>query len=360
MKLRDRNDAGRQDRLSWAFSNSSVYVTSFAIIFLSWLNEFSPGKIRVDGLFASVLLLAFGNIVRAIDTGSILAYLGIGIFLGAAYLVKSPGFVIALLSFMLLAFVLHRDGQLKSSAWKLASATIVFLVVCAPYIAALTLQKHRLDLGDSARLNYAWCVDGTEPEHLLNNQIARFGDSKVNLKHPQTELMSHPIVLSFDHDQDATYPPWFDPSYFNEGIAPRFDPRRQISVIMHQSRHLLLFVVRHGYVFILFILCLAVSARAPSRRQLRNLLMLFGSLFAFCAVMYLSVKFLDRYIAALFWPACISAFALLTIDKPGKRDMISGAAAFMALAILASGVQNVIRMRESAIFSGKQHGWYSV
>jgi hypothetical protein len=87
--------------------------------------------------------------------------------------------------------------------------------------------------------------------------------------------------------------------------------------------------------------------------------MLFGFLLAFCAFMYLSVKFLDRYIAGLFWPACISTFALLTIDEKGKRDMISGAAVFMALAILAFGVQNVARMRESVIFSGKTHGWYS-
>ena len=171
--------------------------------------------------------------------------------------------------------------------------------------------------------------------------------------------MSHPIVLSFDRDQDATYPPWFDPSYFNEGIAPRFDPRRQISVIMQQSRHLLLFGVRHSYVFILFILCLAVSARAPSRKQLRNLLMLFGLLLVFCTLMYLSVKFLDRYIAGLFWAACISTFALLTINEKWKRDMISGAAVFMCLAIPAAGVQNVVRMRKSAIFSGKTHGWYS-
>jgi hypothetical protein len=183
LHLRVRSDASCQDGPTWALSDSLVYAASFAIVFLSWLNEFSPGKIRVDGLFASLLLLAFGSIVRAIDTGSIRAYLSIGVFLGIAYLVKSPGFVIALLSLFLLAYVLYRDGQLKASTWKLAVASLIFFIICGSYIAILSLQKHRLDFGDSARLNYAWCVDGTAPQHLLNNQFARFGDSQVALKH---------------------------------------------------------------------------------------------------------------------------------------------------------------------------------
>ena len=343
----------------WALPDSLVYLASFAIIFLSWLNEFSPGKIRVDGLFASLLLLAFGSVVRAIDKGGVLAYFGSGAFLGIAYLVKSPGFVIALLTLILLAFVLYRHGQLNASAWKLALASIIFLIICGPYIAALSLQKHRFDFGDSARLNYAWLVAGTEPQHLLNNQPARFGNSHVALKHSEVELMSNPVVVSFHHFPEATYAPWFDPSYFNEGIAPRFVLGRQIHVLMQESRHLLLLIVSHSYVLVVFVLCIAWDARIASNRQLRGILLLFGLLLALCALMYLSVAFRDRYIAGLFWPACITTLAVFVNTDSGKRGMISGAVVFMSLAILLSGVQTVIGMRQSAIFSGKTHGWYS-
>jgi hypothetical protein len=74
LSFRARAIAATQQGATWALPDSLVYLASFAIVFLNWLNEFSPGKVRVDGLFASLLLLAFGSVVRAIDTESILAY----------------------------------------------------------------------------------------------------------------------------------------------------------------------------------------------------------------------------------------------------------------------------------------------
>jgi hypothetical protein len=281
------------------------------------------------------------------------------VFLGIAYLVKSPGFVIALLALTLLTFVLYRQGQLKASAWKLTLAAIVFLAICGPYITALSLQKHRFDFGDSARLNYAWLVDGTQSQHLLNNQPARFGNSHVALKHSEVELMSNPIVVSFDHFPHATYAPWFDPSYFNEGIFPRFSLRRQIRLIVEQSRHLIVFTVDHSYILSLLILCAIWGAWPSVYKDLLLLLLGLYLFFGFCVLMYLSVHFLDRYIAGIFWPASIVTLAVFTATDIRKRGMVAGATVFMSLAILLSGVQTVIRMRESAIFSGKTHGWYS-
>jgi hypothetical protein len=359
LHLRARNIASGQEGSSWVLPDSLVYLASFSIVLLSWLHEFSPGKIRVDGLFASLLLLAFGSLVRSIDSRSFLAYFGSGSFFGLAYLVKSPGLVIAIVALLLLILVLYRLGKLKDSVWKLALAWIAFLVTCGPYIAALSLQKHRFDTGDSARLNYAWLVAGTEPQHLLNNQPARFGNSFVKLKHSEAVLMSNPIIVSFNRFPHATDAFWFDPSYFNEGIAPRFSFIRQARVIIEQSHHLFIFVVNHSYIFSLLVLSVLWGARPSFSQELRLLAVVFYCLFAFCVLMYLSVHFLDRYIAGLFWPACIVTLAFFTTSDNWKRGMTSGAAVFMALAILLSGVQNVIRMRQAAIFSGKTHGWYS-
>lgn len=359
LSFRARTIADNQRCDTWVLPDSLVYIVSFGIVLQSWLHEFSPGKIRVDGLFATLLLLGFGCITRALDTRRALAYGGAGLFLGLAYLVKSPGLVIALVTMSLLMLVLYQQKGLKDSVWKLSLMAAIFLMVCGPYIAALSLQKHRFDAGDSARLNYAWLVDGTAPQHLLNDQSDRFGDSRVHLKHPETELLSHPIVVSFEHFQHATYAPWFDPSYFNDGIDPQFSFRNQLLVITHQSHRLLWFIVTHAFVLILLTLCFVWGAEIPSNKELRGLLTVFSFLLAFCILMYLSVKLLDRYIAGLFWPACVSAVALLTVSEKRKRGLISGAAVFMSLAILASGVQTVLQMRQSAIFSGKTHGWYS-
>ena len=37
----------------------------------------------------------------------------------------------------------------------------VFAMVAGPYVAALSMQKHRFDFGDSGSLNYAWFAGGT-------------------------------------------------------------------------------------------------------------------------------------------------------------------------------------------------------
>jgi Dolichyl-phosphate-mannose-protein mannosyltransferase len=359
LSFRARTIAGTQPRDTWVLPDPLVYLVSYGIVLQSWLHEFSPGKIRVDGLFATLLLLAFGCIIRILDTRRVLAYLGAGLFLGLAYLVKSPGLVIALVTMPLLVFVLYQQKRLKDSVWKLSLMAGLFLLACGPYIAALSLQKHRFDAGDSARLNYAWLVDGTEPQHLLNNQSYRFGNSRVELKHSEIELMANPVVLSFNRFPDATYAPWFDPSFFNEGIEPHFSLVRQIRLTATQARHLILFFVNHSFILILLVLCAIWGTRSGAYEGFRQLLFMFYCLFSFCILMYTSVHFLDRYIAGLLWPACIITLAVFVTTDSRKRGMISGAAVFMSLAILLSGAQTVIRMRQSVIFSGKTHGWYS-
>ena len=40
--------------------------------------------------------------------------------------------------------------------------------------------------------------------------------------HPTRQIMTHPPVFEFDGPVPGTYPPWTDPSYWNEGVHPRF------------------------------------------------------------------------------------------------------------------------------------------
>ncbi len=166
-------------------------------------------------------------------------------------------------------------------------------------------------------------------------------------------------MVSFNQFPNATYAPWFDPSYFNEGIEPHISLGRQIRLIATQARHLMLFVVNQSFILSLLFLCAIWGTRPSAYENFGQLFFMFYCLFAFCILMYTSVHFLDRYIAGLFWPACIITLAVFVTPDNRKRGMVSGAAVFMSLAILLSGVQTVIRMRQGAIFSGKTHGWYS-
>jgi hypothetical protein len=49
--------------------------------------------------------------------------------------------------------------------------------------------------------------------------------------HPTRRLLQHPPLFEFDGPVAGTYPPWVDPSYWNEGLQGHFKLRPQIEVL---------------------------------------------------------------------------------------------------------------------------------
>lgn len=343
----------------WALSARLLYLVSYATVCLSWMNEFSPGKVRVDGLFASLLLLAFAFLLRGLVEPRFIFDVGFGFALGAAYLVKSPGFVIALFTFVLVAIYASIHRQFKYRPRRLLISALIYIAVAGPYITALSLQKGRFDFGDSGRLNYAWLVDGTQPQHLLNGQPARFGAASVLLKHPAIEILRHPIVLYFPHFPHATYGPWFDPSYFNEGVHPHIYLARQLRLTVQQLRRLLFFLVIHALPIAFLVFSLVCGAKTRSMGITRGALWLLYLVLLFSIAMYLSVHFLDRYVGGQFWLAWIATAGFLIVNDSQKKYMMQGAAVFLAVAVLLMGLQSVIKDRQSVILNGLGHGWYN-
>lgn len=341
----------------WMLSDKLLYLAAYSIVFLSWQYEFSLGKIRVDGLFAACLLLAFGSLLRMVHSNGLGPAIGAGVSFGLAYLVKSPGFVVAMTAFALFLVYLYFQSKLKLERWRLLAWIVAFLVVAGPYMAALSLQKGRIDVGDSGRLNYAWYVSGTAPLHLLNDQPARFGHADVQLRHSQIELASNPGIVSFVHFPNATYGPWFDPSYYNEGVIPRFSLRLQLKLILDQSREVVYFLEVHSLILALLVFSGMAGAHLARERSLRHFLILLYVMLAFCFVMYVCVQFLDRYVGGVFWIASIATLGLLILRNDLRRGMTEGATIFMGIAFLLLGAQSVGQMRQFAVFHGQSHGW---
>jgi len=343
----------------WALPDRLFYLVAYSVLFVSWTHEFSLGKIRVDGLFASLLLLAFGFLLRAVFTPRPIFDILLGISLGLAYLVKSPGFVIAVVTFFLLAIYSMGGTPAKYRRRGVLISAVMFVVIAGPYMAALSLQKGRPDFGDSAKLNYAWLVDGTAPQDLLNNQPARFGISAVLLKHSEIELLSKPVVVYFPHFHHATYGPWFDPSYFNEGIKPQVNLGRQLRLFLQQSRHFLRFVVIHAVPLAFLIFCFACGMRIVREPSARRMLLLIYAVTLFSFVMYLAVHFLDRYVGGQLWIVLLATVGLLTAKDAGRKYLVEGAAAFLAIAVLLFGLQLVMQQRQTVVLHGLGHGWHN-
>src|SRR6185436_902247 len=93
---------------------------------------------------------------------------------------------------------------------------VVFLLSTAPFIVALSLAKGRLTFGDSGTINYTVNV-GT---------VQLFMPREPGMLHPVTRISSSIEAYEYAEPIAGTYPLWYDPTYWHEGISPHFNMKR--------------------------------------------------------------------------------------------------------------------------------------
>ena len=183
---------------------------------------------------------------------SVFVYLVTAIIL---YLRKSPG---SWLAFFCLARSLDLDIWQKRpcslwhlSIWELLSslraiyekecprlllASIVFLSISAPLVVTLSRAKGGFTFGESAKLNQLWMINDAEPRWYWQNSSLisgggfNVGRGRGEFRHPPRLIFEDPPVYEFMGPVPGTQPAWYDPSYWIEGSAARFEPRKQLSV----------------------------------------------------------------------------------------------------------------------------------
>ncbi len=200
-------------------------VIGYALFIWSSLELISLRVLAPDLLVAGFVYLASGMLLRIRRGDSrYLTFAVFGLVLGFGYLAKAPMFVLA---FVFMTMSLVASGNIRKMVPRVLVALLVFLSLSAPFIAAISLTKGRLTFGDSARLNYAWYVNGVP-------RFAHWQGSdpeKGHPSHPTRKISTSPAIYEFASPFKATYPPWYDPSYWYEGIRPRFELKGQMSLL---------------------------------------------------------------------------------------------------------------------------------
>ncbi len=191
-----------------------------------------------------------------------------GLFLGLGYLTKPILFPLGLI--FLGASVIPIESEwrsgFKATIPRTARATVVFLGVCAIYIVPLSVHKGRFTFSDSGGLAYAWEVNGISPYFHWQG---REPGSGIPL-HPTREILAEPPTYEFDGPLAATYPPWFDASYWNAGLHPHFkmgDQLRRLSSSAKLYGH----VFVHGLVPLILFIGLLVAMRFGGFAVLREM-----------------------------------------------------------------------------------------
>jgi hypothetical protein len=195
---------------------------------LVWI---SIGNVTPDQCVAIVMYLAAALLLRIKRNPSGWGmYAALGALLGLGYLTKAALLPLGLVSLVATVFLGPREKFGTQFARSLVAA-LLFAMVAAPLVIALSQSKGRLTAGDTGKIAYAEIVDG----------VSRYGfwlgEGNVGTpKHPVRKLSGNPDVFEFATPVGGTYPPWYDASYWLDGLVTHVDIGKQSAAIVDGSR----------------------------------------------------------------------------------------------------------------------------
>ncbi|HWP47261.1 MAG TPA: hypothetical protein VNM22_08885 [Candidatus Limnocylindrales bacterium] len=199
---------------------------SLGYILFIWssLELITLSAVTPDLCVAAFVYLASGLLLRIRKKStSWFPFVLLGATLGLSYLTKAFMFPLA---FIFLGVSILVDNP-RITVLRTLIALMVFLLITSPFIIALSKVKGRLTFGDSGKLNYVWHVNEIPGRHWQGDSL----DHKP-LVHPTQQIYEVPPVYEFAFPVGGTYPPWYDPSYWYEGVKPHFRIIQQAKALL--------------------------------------------------------------------------------------------------------------------------------
>lgn len=286
-----------------------------------------------DMCVAAFVYLGAGLLLR-IRAGATnwLTFVAFGTVLGLAYLAKAAMFP---LGFVFLAVAALSTGDLRKSCPRVLSACAVFLLLAAPLIIALSIKTGRVTFSNAGRINYIWHVNGNSLSwsHFPHWQPG-IGDGTP--EHPAKKQFQAPVVYVFEPPGGGTYPMWYDPTYWWEGVSPRFSLREQIRALkVSGSFYYNFFFDTPQCVLIvgLVILCLMSSSAGSCLKNLASQWVLLIPPIA-AMVMYAFIHVETRYIGAFALVMWLGLFSGLRIPAQQQSRRLLGATAMAITGVI--------------------------
>lgn len=272
------------------------------------------GRVTPDLLVAGLVFLMAGYLVKLSSRPSFSGFAGFGALAGIAYLAKTIMFPVGVGFLVILLF----SGEItkRRIVGFLISAT-VFLAVCSPFIFALSKSKGRLTYGDTGLLAYASCVSPGAPQIHWQGEPAGSGTPV----HPTRRVLENPPVFEFGNPIRGTYPPWDDPSYFNEGVRSRFDLRSQLRVLIFTTKTYEIILIRQSGLLAGVLVFVCMGGTTTLRAIARNWPLLAAA--GLTLVAYSLVLVIDRYVGASLVLLFLAIFAGIRLPNDAKYEFMS-------------------------------------
>jgi 4-amino-4-deoxy-L-arabinose transferase-like glycosyltransferase len=205
---------------SYEASNESYVIHDFwwwtlGYLLFIWisLSLIEVWAVTPDMLMEVFVFLAAGLIagMRAKE-GNRWSFASLGLILGLGYLSKSFMFFIAIV-FLAIAWLVQKRSQRK-----ILLAAGIFVLISLPFTLLISEKRGKFTIGEAGTVTYLRYVNGMPFPHWQ-------GDPQrgIILTHPSRIVHQSPPVYEFSGPIGGTYPISTDPSYWYEGVEPRFD-----------------------------------------------------------------------------------------------------------------------------------------
>lgn len=315
-----------------------LFYSTFSWCFLTMGGIFSDTP---DMLMSSLLLISISVYLKIREEPALLAnHVLLGFYLGTAYIAKAVALPIMLVLFALLA--------LEIAPWRRYGKNFLIGIMIAglltlPLMMYVSERWGGTNRADPAKLFYLWSVRG------------RGGDINLSpeLVHPIRRIVRHPRTDEFATPLEATFPVWFDPGYWYQGVKVEFSPfSSMIALVCNLFYYTSLF-------FALY-LCALLVVFKEARHNLftvrswwKNAVFLIPAIVAFAIYAAVANLNLDpgnhRYFPVFILLFFIGTFASLRLpDSPRSGKAVSMAVCLIfAFALFQSGRQLLHDLKQS-------------
>jgi hypothetical protein len=314
---------------SLPLSDELLLPLGYSVFLWASLILIEVGRVTPDMLVAALFFLIAGLLVQLRLQSSYGKFALFGALCGVAYLGKGVMFPLGVCLLALLLF----SGKITPSRFSgVLLAALAFLIVSSPFILALSHAKGRLTFGDTGRIAYAAMVSPGTP--LIHWQGDPAGSGTP--AHPTRKLMDDPPVFEFAAPIQGAYPPWDDPSYWNEGMKSTFHLRSQLRVLLFgllsYERFLL---VESGLVAGLLVF-LFLGGKPTLRAIAEQWPLILAAALSLGA--YALVLVVNRYVGASMVLLFVAIFAGIRLPKGPNTDSAvkDSAARYLTAAIVLS------------------------
>ena len=358
VELRQSLDSGVGSKGMEPLRIETLDLAAASITLISVMRELSPRSVRPDVLLAALLISGGAFLMRAGTRRDLRSFAGLGVCFGLGFLVKSVAFPVFLVALLLLAV---NGASLKNAAKGIVVAGLIFAALAGPYIGLLSKQKGRFSAGDSGGLNYAWYVDRADRFELQKDEPWRYGLAKGELKHTSVQLLKSPPIYFFG-GMPGTEPQWLDPSYWNDGLKPRFNLSAEVREVLAGVRIVVQYFVLRPQYLLLFVVLAMLGGRWKrsdlSRTGAAPVLLL-----ALVQVgLYVMVYTEPRYIANAVI-LCLSVLLVLVripTTEFGQNAAAMGSALFLGMLLCSSFTGSLQNLKSSERSEGRAIGAYNL